>query len=123
MISHIILTCLVTVLLLLVEHWFPWPLLLGQALPRLPSYIAGVLALALPLSALYGLWLNNPPDLAWFYLLSLWAVIVAGGLSVILAYALDKIMARVRLSYELQELFKLAEEQRDETSSRRRIDR
>jgi len=113
MISHIILTCLITVLLLLVEHWFPWSLLLEGGLPRLASYIIGVLALALPLSGLYGLWLNNPPELAWFYLLSLWAVILAGGIAVILAYALDKIMARVRLSYELQELFKLAKEARD----------
>lgn len=119
MITEIILACVVVVLLLWVEHWFPWPALLGRELPRLSSYILGVLALALPLSGLYGRWLAQPPALAWFYLLGLWAVILAGGLAVILAYALDWVMARVRLSYELAELWKMAEEARDARKEQR----
>ena len=50
-------------------------------------YVLGVLAMIIPLSALFGVWGR------WTEVLALWAVTVGGGFVVTAAYALDHWMA------------------------------
>jgi len=93
------------------EHYFPWGMLLQRKLPRLAAYILGVIALAAPLSALYGFWLTDPAPVAeHFYLAALWAVIGAGGAAVIICHLLDFILERLALARELSELIRVREE-------------
>ena len=94
-----ILAALIAVLLQAVEHWFPWRMVLARDLPRIPAYILGVLGVALPLSGLYWCWG------AWMELVALWVVIIAAGLSVMGAYAIDWTLDRVRQSYEHEERY------------------
>jgi hypothetical protein len=96
--TEILLACVVTMLLLLVEHWFPWRLMLRRDLPRLAAYVLGVLALAGPLTALFVRWK------AWMPLAGLWSVIVSGGLAVMVAYGVDWLLGRLALAVELGEL-------------------
>lgn len=84
-------------LALLVQHWFPWELLLRRPLPRLAAYTLGTLALALPLTGLFLSWGELRAALA------LWVVIGAGGAVVTGAHALDRLMARrLRREEELE---------------------
>ena len=101
--TEILICCGVVMLILLVEHYFPWRLILGRKLPRLAAYVLGVLAMVGPLSFLYFRW-EVAPVMVHGHLVALWCVVVSGGLAVLLAYALDWIAGRVRLSYELAEL-------------------
>lgn len=77
----------IVVLLIVVEHWFPWrksPWLRGKNVPpRLVSYVLGVLALAAPLT---GLFLTEGNSQAVW---ALWWVILAGGATTFLVYAVD----------------------------------
>jgi fatty acid desaturase len=79
-------TVLMSVLLILVEHWLPWRKLLGQELPRLAAYVLGVLALALPLTVLFLAVGDLPGAQA---AAALWLVILFCGLATILAYTVD----------------------------------
>jgi hypothetical protein len=95
------LACLVAALLLFVEHWFPWGLVIGRVLPRPAAYVLGVLAMIVPLSVLLVFWGE------WLVLGALWAVIVSGGAAVLGAYALDWLLdlrMRVREQEELLEV-------------------
>lgn len=113
MTSEILLTALVTWLALLVEHWFPWRLLLRRDLPRIAAYTMGVLALILPLSVLYWRWsLAGLADQRG-YLIALWAVTLAGGAAVAGAYVVDWLLGRLALAIELQELLGLRDGESD----------
>jgi fatty acid desaturase len=79
-------TVLMSVLLILVEHWLPWRKLLGRELPRLAAYVLGVLALALPLTVLFLAVGDLPGAQA---AAALWLVILFCGLATILAYTVD----------------------------------
>jgi len=68
-------------------HYFPWRLILaGKELPRVLAYMLGVLGLMVPFSA----WLFENGE--WIIVRTLWLVIVSGGLSVMAAYGLDKVL-------------------------------
>ncbi|KKM08421.1 hypothetical protein SY88_23825 [Clostridiales bacterium PH28_bin88] len=91
----ILIAALVTALILIVEHYFPWPMLIGRELRPVECYIAGVLAIHLPLTVLLLLWWS------WKGLAALWILTAAGGLVVIASHALDHyldIRARARLA-------------------------
>ena len=79
----ILIAALMSALSLMVQHLLPWPKIFDRDMPRVVAYILGVLALALPLTVLFAVWA------LWQALLALWMVIVAGGASVLLAYALE----------------------------------
>lgn len=114
MITQIVITTLLTSLLLLVEHWLPWRAILGKDLPRVPSYIAGVLAIALPLTGLYLQWSHCPPGWPLAHLAALWATILGGGSSVVLAYRLDGLIVKLAELRDLKEIIQLKEDT-DET--------
>lgn len=66
-------------------HYFPWKKLLkGNELPRVAAYALGVLGLMIPFSA----WLLEQNEVG--VLKILWMVIIAGGLSVLALYGLDR---------------------------------
>ena len=97
----IALACLIAALLLFVEHWFPWRLVIGHELPRPAAYVLGVLALMLPFSGLLVHWG------AWQALIALWAVVASGGAAVLGAYALDWLLHLRIKAREQQELLDL----------------
>lgn len=104
MVDQIVLTSLFSILVMWVEHWFPWQMVLRRQLPRLAAYVMGVLGILGPLTYLYCLWVNVPPINPWFYLIALWAIIFSSGLAVALAYLFDWVTGRVILSFELNEI-------------------
>ena len=104
MVDQIVLTSLFSILVMWVEHWFPWQMILRRKLPRLAAYMMGVLGILAPLTYLYCLWVDAPPVNQWFYLVALWAVVLSSGLAVVLAYLFDWISGRVLLSFELNEI-------------------
>lgn len=91
---------IVTVLLLLVLHWFPWPMLLGRKLPRLAAYVTGMAAVLGPLTVVH--WGS-------VFVWDLWLATAAGGLAVGLAWLGDWIMNKVKLAGELAELLRARE--------------
>ena len=93
----IALTALITALALAVEHYFPWHLVLGHTLPRIPAYILGMAAVAVPISVLFLIWK------AYLEMVALWAAIVAGGLTVMICYALDRYLALRARAHEAEE--------------------
>lgn len=96
--------CIMAALILLVEHWFPWRLMLRKKLPRLAAYILGVLALAGTLTWLFEQWrvMGAPGGRA--YVVGLWSVIGSGGAAVLGAHGLDWLLGRLALSFDLEEL-------------------
>lgn len=65
-------------------HYFPWKKLLkGRELPRLLAYIFGVLGLMVP----FTVWLMDHSTS--YVALTLWKVIVGGGVMVAALYGLD----------------------------------
>lgn len=98
------LACLIAALLLFVEHWFPWHLVIGRELPRPAAYVLGVLALMLPFSGLLVYWRS------WQALIAVWAVVASGGAAVLGAYALDWLLhlrVKAREQEELLDLIKV----------------
>jgi hypothetical protein len=98
MAPDILLTCVVAELLLFVEHWFPWRLMLGRDLPRLAAYVLGVLAMMGPLTGLFAHWGEMEA------VIGMWAVVASGGLAVVMAHGADWVMGRLALAVELKEL-------------------
>ncbi len=80
---EIAVTALITVLLLLVEHYWPWRQMLQRELHPTANYVLGILAIHLPLTGLFILWG------LWQVVLATWLVIVCGGLAVIGVYGFD----------------------------------
>ncbi len=90
--TEIAIAGLVGVLLLWVEHWGPWQLLLEKKFHQTVNYILGTLALQLPFTGLLILWGM------WNAVLALWAITILGGLAVLGAYGIDGWVAtRTRL--------------------------
>lgn len=75
-----------TVGLLAVGHWFPWP----QRLSRIRAYQYGTVAIWLGFS----LWRSLVGD--WQTVVGLAVISLAGGVMVILAYRVDQVVQRVR---------------------------
>lgn len=106
----IILTALIVSLLLFVEHWFPWQLMLRAELPRLAAYVLGVLAIVVPLTGLYISWWIDPGNRVKFgEVIALWAAVCVGGLSVMAAHGIDKLLKRLAHGAEMDELNDLRE--------------
>lgn len=79
-------TAIVAILIILVEHYLPWNLLLLKPRPgRIASYIMGVMAFAIPLTLLFSLVELTRTQLV----ISLWVVIFSAGLGTVAAYGLD----------------------------------
>lgn len=76
-------------LILWIEHWFPWRMLLRRDLHPVARYVLGVLGFTAPLSLLFAGAFGETPGDGFSYLLALWLVIVASGFSVVLAYVID----------------------------------
>lgn len=111
------LAALTAVLVLLVEHWFPWQLLLRRRLPRLAAYTLGVLGLLAPLTCLYGWWLvQGQAPAPWAHLVGLWAVVIGGGLAVQTAHVIDWLFVQLARSRELQELFEARDERKHQSA-------
>jgi uncharacterized membrane protein len=110
MVLAIGLTAMVAGLALLVEHWFPWEMLLRRPLPKLAAYVLGVLGLILPLTGLLAVWG------AWWSLAAVWATVLAGGGGVLIGYGVDWWLRRMAQGEELREQVKLRDrlEERDE---------
>lgn len=83
----LILTAVVTLLIVLLEHYLPWNLLLLKPKPgRIASFTMGVIAFAIPLTLLFSL-----RDLTRVQIvIALWVVILAAGLGTLGAYGLDQ---------------------------------
>lgn len=108
----IVFTSLFAVCVMLIEHWFPWQMVLRRKLPRLAAYVMGLLGIIGPLTILYWRWGSEPPVSQWFYLLALWAVVLSSGVAVALAYLFDWVTGRVALSFELGEIVSVHAEER-----------
>lgn len=83
-ILSILLTALVTMLLLTLEHYWPWKLIHGRELGPITRYVLGVLAIEIPLSVLLVTWAD------WYELAALWIVTGAGGAAVAGSYIQDR---------------------------------
>jgi uncharacterized membrane protein len=84
---EIAIVAIVSVLIQVCLHWFPWRPALGKELPRVSAYILGVAGMMIPFSVLLVVW-NE-----WMTLIGLWVVILASGLAVVLVYAIDSLLA------------------------------
>ena len=77
---------MLTLLLLAVGHWFPWP----KRLTRIQAYIYGVSCITLGFS----LWRLLNGD--WLTTVGLWLMAIGGGIVVIAAYWIDDLTIRLR---------------------------
>jgi hypothetical protein len=78
-----IVVVLFTCVLLALLHYLPWRGLLRRDLPVLARYVIGVLGLVVPVSVLWGVRAD------WSNLVLMWAVVICGGLTVVLLHILD----------------------------------
>jgi hypothetical protein len=88
--SQIALAALVGAMQQVIQHYFPWRLLLRVELPRVAAYVIGTLAYLVPLSVLFALWdktLVLVPH--WAHLLAVWACVGASGAAVALVRSAD----------------------------------
>jgi membrane protein YqaA with SNARE-associated domain len=84
---QVMIAALVAMLLVMVEHWLPWNLLLLKQRPgRIVSYLMGVLAFLIPLTILF---LTTKTIEGWMVAVALWVVIGATGLGTVLGYWID----------------------------------
>lgn len=107
--EQVYLTALLAGLILLIQHYFPWLLLLGKDLPNIARYVLGVLGFVVPLSLLYSGAFGSPSTDHLDYMIALWVVVLASGAAVVGAYALDWLMRRITMAGELEELLELKE--------------
>ena len=101
MIHPIVIAAMISALVLAVEHWFPWRMLIGRALPRMIAYIIGVLALLIPISVVW--LLSGQREIV----LQLWAVVVASGAMVALVYGIDWLLGRIAQARDLEKIQEL----------------
>jgi len=90
----------ISILMIWVEHWFPWnliPIVKGKDLPRLAAYVLGVLALAGPLT---GLFLSQGNSQAVW---EMWVVISAAGGATFLAWFVDWVLILIAKKTEAEE--------------------
>lgn len=93
-----VVTTIIAILFELTLHWFPWRLMLRRDLSRQETYVMGVSAFAIPLSVLWAWWGFRD------VVLSMWAVILAVGLAVMLAYRIDIGLTRMAQGEEAKEM-------------------
>lgn len=87
-------------------HYFPWRLLLkGRNLPRVVAYVIGVCGLMIPFSI--WLWMDGEVEI----IPILWLFIVAGGLTVLGLYGLDRLLDLEMRDIEAAERERLLREQ------------
>jgi len=84
-----------TVLLLLVGHWFPWPC----RLPRLWAYVYGVVSIG----AGVGIWLGVSGQ--YVVLAGIAAIATSGGIAVVLAYQIDHAVQLIRMGRRAERMF------------------
>jgi len=80
---QIAVTVLVAMLLLAVEHYWPWTGVFQRRLHPTANYVLGTLALNVPLTVLFIVWGE------WAVVIALWLVVVCGGATVIGSYWVD----------------------------------
>ncbi|HPS41038.1 MAG TPA: hypothetical protein PK040_00440 [Anaerolineaceae bacterium] len=76
-------------LIVVVEHYLPWQLILRKELPKIPAYILGVLAFGIPLSVLFTVitdWTSSE------IVLSFWVVVISAGAGTVGCYNLDSLI-------------------------------
>lgn len=120
--AQITVAALIAVLILWVEHWFPWRLMLKQDLPVIARYVLGCLGFLLPVSALYAGWFGEQPSNPAGYLIALWAVVLASGVAVVSSYGVDWLLHRLAVIVEQRELIQHYQEQIDESWRAGQID-
>jgi hypothetical protein len=92
---QIVTAVLFSMMTLVAEHYFPWRAILKRPLHQLEAYVSGLLAINLPLTVLLVIWS------LWPVLISLWAITITGGLTVMGLYGIDNLVesrARMQLS-------------------------
>lgn len=89
MVMEIMLTVLISMLMLLVLHWIPWPLVIGKELPKTAAYALGVLGMIVPLTGLFLYWHLTETGTLVLGIIALWSDAVFGGLAVFAAYFVD----------------------------------
>jgi hypothetical protein len=80
---QIVIAMMTTSLFLAVEHWFPWKGVFGRSLRFIERYVAGMLAVLIPITVLLVLWES------WMELAAIWAVVITGGTVVVGSYLVD----------------------------------
>ena len=83
-----------TVLLLLVGHWFPWP----SRLPRLWAYAYGCAGIGAGIA----LWLGASGQ--YTVLAGILSIGIAGGIAVVLAYQVDNLVLLIRMGRRAERL-------------------
>lgn len=77
---------LISFLIVAIEHYLPWQMILRKELPRLSAYIMGMLAIALPVTVhwtLFKSWTTSE------IIISFWVITCAAGLGTLGCYILD----------------------------------
>ena len=104
-VGQVVLTCVLAGLVELVEHWFPWRLLLrGRDLPVVVRYVLGVAGFLAPLSLLVGGAFGDFSMRGGMLVVVMWCVAGSAGVAVGAAYGVDWVLetaARVREGEEL----------------------
>lgn len=105
---------LITALIQLLLHWFPWRLALKHIMPW--AMVAGVLGMAAPLTGILLLWIKQYPNILLVQvLIALWGTVICTILSVFFGYFVDWILTRRRLSDELRQYQELKDDQTRKT--------
>ena len=92
---------LIAMLVVMLEHWLPWNLLLLRMRPgRIASYLMGVLAFLVPLTVLF---LMTKMIEGWQVAVGLWIVISSSGFGTVLAYGVDDLLDHRQSAKESQE--------------------
>lgn len=88
----ILMTALVSGLIVLLEHFFPWEKVFGKKrLSPVANYVIGVLAFSVPFTVLLVFWqAGNIAVSPIAAVIALWANIVIAGVSVMWAYGLEE---------------------------------
>ena len=96
----LIVTALFAFLAIVSEHYFPWQLLLKRDLPRIPAYVLGVLAFALPLTVAYVIfpvWRSS--EIVIFF----WCACGAAGCATLACHNLDEMLRQRNRASESEE--------------------
>jgi hypothetical protein len=93
----VIVTALLSALMLLAGHYFPWRAVFNRELPRLAAYVYGVLAILLPVTGFLAL------NRLWLAVAATWSSAIAGGGVVLFCYAFDDWIENRRGRQEAEE--------------------
>jgi len=96
MIGQILLAILITALILIVEHYWPWQTIIRKPLNKITAYILGTLAIELPFTVLLFMWSE------WKIVYALWAITLVGGAVVVTINHLDQYL-ETRTRMEISE--------------------